>query len=303
MLITIIVPCFNQGRFLNETLQSIYEQTYTNWECLIIDDGSIDNSTEIAKQWQDKDNRFIYLYQENKGVSAARNKALKLAKGEWIQFLDADDFLEPNKIEFSLKTYNKDPNINFIVTNFRHFTINTNKTTEPFCQLKEEVFSLESLIYRWNDSFSLPIHCVLFKRELIENVFFPETLTAQEDWFFWVSVFKKNPICYFIDKPLVLYRTHKESRIKSKSIKNDQLEVYRIFESILTKKEYSRLSEVLLERSLKKAEIAGTNLKALKNSNTYQAGRMIKKILRGLGLLKVGRWIFQYVRTFKKPTH
>jgi len=303
MLVSIIIPCYNQGQFLDKTLQSVFMQTHTNWECIIIDDGSTDNSREVAGLWVNKDNRFQYHQIENSGVSAARNKALKMAKGDWIQFLDADDLLAATKLEDSLIAYNKDNNLNFISSNFRHFTHNSAETSPSFCKLGVEHFTFEKMIFEWNDTFSLPIHCVLLKKELTEKVFFPETLTAQEDWFFWVSVFKKTPRCHFIDEPLVLYRSHPESRIKSKSIIKDQLMVYRLFEKSLTSGEYKKLSEILIERYLKKTEKANRQVLALKQSNTYQAGLMIKKVCRSLGLLVLSRKCFQAIRKLKKKSH
>ena len=74
-----------------ESLASVANQTYTNWECIIVDDGSTDSSALIAKAWQEKDARFKYFYQENKRLSGARNTGLTLAQGDLIQFLDGDD--------------------------------------------------------------------------------------------------------------------------------------------------------------------------------------------------------------------
>src|SRR5687768_10004937 len=90
-LVSIIVPCFNQAEFLNETLQSVLSQTISDWECIIINDGSKDNSEEIALPWVDKDKRFKYLKQENRGVCAARNKGISEANGKYILPLDGDN--------------------------------------------------------------------------------------------------------------------------------------------------------------------------------------------------------------------
>lgn len=70
-LVSIIVPCYNKGKFLEECLQTILEQSYENWECIILNDGSIDNTEEIAIEWTKRDKRFKYVYQQNKGVSTA----------------------------------------------------------------------------------------------------------------------------------------------------------------------------------------------------------------------------------------
>lgn len=91
MTISIIVPCYNQGRYLDEAMTSLLAQTFKNWECIIINDGSTDNTEEVAQQWSSKDNRIKYMSQENAGVSAARNAAIRASAGEFILPLDADD--------------------------------------------------------------------------------------------------------------------------------------------------------------------------------------------------------------------
>ena len=101
-LISVIVPCYNQAQYLDECLQPVLDQTYTDWECIIVNDGSPDHTEEVAKKWLEKDNRFRYIYKENGGLSSARNAGIREAKGEWIQFLDSDDKI--NTISFELLT-------------------------------------------------------------------------------------------------------------------------------------------------------------------------------------------------------
>ena len=93
VLVSIIVPCYNQAHFLNESLDSVINQSYPNWECIIVNDGSPDNTEEIAKKWCKNDKRFQYLEKENGGLSSARNAGIKISKGEFILPLDADDIL------------------------------------------------------------------------------------------------------------------------------------------------------------------------------------------------------------------
>ena len=82
--VSIIVPCYNQAHYLDESLQSLLDQTYTNWECILVNDGSPDATEEIAKQWEARDSRFVYLYKENGGVSSARNLGIATAKADFI---------------------------------------------------------------------------------------------------------------------------------------------------------------------------------------------------------------------------
>ena len=97
--ISIIVPCYNQAQYLDECLQSVLEQTYENWECIIVNDGSPDDTEVVAKKWLEKDNRFQYLYKKNGGLSSARNAGIKQAKGVYIQLLDSDDLLQKDKLK------------------------------------------------------------------------------------------------------------------------------------------------------------------------------------------------------------
>ena len=107
-LISVIVPCYNQAQYLDECLQSVLDQTYTDWECIIVNDGSPDHTEEIAKKWVEKDTRFIYLSKENGGLSSARNAGIEIAKGEWILPLDADDKIGNLYLELGEKEFDKD---------------------------------------------------------------------------------------------------------------------------------------------------------------------------------------------------
>lgn len=97
-LVSVIIPVFNGGRFLNQAIESVLNQTYKNFEIIVVDDGSNDNSAEIAKSYCD----VIYIYQENRGVASARNNALSKVRGDFIAFLDADDFYPKDKLEIQI---------------------------------------------------------------------------------------------------------------------------------------------------------------------------------------------------------
>ena len=98
--ISIIVPVYKVEQYLRRCLDSIVAQTFTDWECILIDDGSPDNSGRICDEYAEKDKRFRVFHQENVGVSAARNKGLDEARGEWIGFVDSDDWIEKEMYEY-----------------------------------------------------------------------------------------------------------------------------------------------------------------------------------------------------------
>lgn len=300
-LVSIIVPSYNQGKFLDCCLSSIYNQTYTNWECIIVNDGSTDNTERIAKAWAAKDDRFQYFYKENSGVSAARNFALEKVKGYYIQFLDADDYLNKKKLELSFNSLNKSNNDKekLVITNFNMVTADFKKELPPYCKLQESLFNLENLIYKWNDIFSIPIHCGFFKSSLFKCIRFPEILTAQEDWIVWVEIFKLDVKAIFLDEPLVLYRKNPESRTKTKTLHDDQILAYEYFKKVLNEKEYDELTKVLISRYYKEQEIYKARLSQVKNSNVYQTGLMVKKLFKKAGLSGVSRKLFSFFLKFK----
>jgi glycosyltransferase involved in cell wall biosynthesis len=299
-LISIIIPCYNQAQYLDETLQSVLNQTYSDWECLIINDGSPDNTEEKAKIWEDKDSRFRYFCKDNGGVSSARNYGLAKAKGQFIQFLDSDDLLDKRKLELSLNRLDtSDEKVKLIISHFRMFTDDSSKTTIPFCNLNSQLFNFESVLYQWNETFSIPIHCGFFEASLFKNIRFPENLTAQEDWIVWVKIFKLDVQAIFVAEPLALYRQNPGSRMMTKSIFKDQMLAYEYFKTILTESEFYSLSKVLISRYYREQEVFKNRLNGVKNSKTYQTGLMIKKISKALMLLNFFKKIFPILLKLK----
>ena len=132
-LVSIIMPSYNTGKFIKETINSVIAQTYSNWELIIVDDCSTDNTDEIVKSIND--NRIIYLKNEtNSGAAISRNKALREAKGRWIAFLDSDDLWKNDKLEKQIK-FMKENNCYFSYTNYieidENGNINGKRVTGP----------------------------------------------------------------------------------------------------------------------------------------------------------------------------
>jgi len=245
MKISIIIPCYNQASFLEETCLSIINQTYSNWEVLIVNDGSTDNTEAISKKICDKDERFKYYLKENGGLSSARNYGLDRATGDYIQFLDSDDLLEPTKFEKSISK-NKD----LVICNFQ--MLENEKKTAPFCSLDVAEFTYESILVNWDVKFSIPIHCGLFSIKIIGDTRFNENLKAKEDWVFWLSCFKNNPKVSFINEILAIYRLHDSNMCKDKSHMEENSKVAYGFI-------YSTLSEKHKELFFKKIAVDFVN--------------------------------------------
>ena len=117
-LVSVIVPAYNVEPFLAETLASVQWQTYREFEVIIVDDGSTDRTSEIVQQFVEKDARFILLRQPNANMAAARNAALKQARGEWVAFLDADDAWLSEKLAAQLDLLEQAPRANLLFTDY-----------------------------------------------------------------------------------------------------------------------------------------------------------------------------------------
>ena len=278
--ISIIVPCYNQAQYLDEALQSVFEQTYQNWECIIVNDGSTDSTEKIARKWEAKDSRFLYFYKENGGLSSARNLGLDSAKGNYIQFLDSDDFLDTRKLELSLNELNSVGNKgnNIVISNFRMFTDSPNDSKSAFCNLLPELLNFRSVLLKWETIFSIPIHCGLFESGLFKGFRFPEELKAKEDWIMWLSLFQKEIKVSFIDKPLAYYRVHENSMTNSaKFMQENHLKAIVYIKNIIPENEYIEYLCFELYQKYSETEKLRTTIYNYQNSATYKMAQKIKE--------------------------
>lgn len=201
-VVSIIVPCFQQAEFLSETLDSVMEQTYTNWECIIVNDGSTDSTEEVAKRYVERDSRFKFLYQENKGTSAARNNAIKQSQREYLLPLDADDLIAPTYIEKAMEHFLRFPATKLVYCKADKFG------TESGCwQLPP--YQYDALA--WNNCI---FNSALFRYADYEEAggYNENMVHGNEDWDFWLALLKKDDIVFQIDEVLFHYRVKETSR-------------------------------------------------------------------------------------------
>lgn len=181
-LVSIIVPCYNQAQYLNEALQSVLDQTYTNWECIIVNDGSPDHTEEVAKRWVEKDARFVYLKKENGGLSSARNYGISYAKGKFILPLDADDKIATNYVELAVQSFQMDSSLKLVYCKAGKFG-----EEEGLWQLQP--FSLLDLA-----RFNMIFCSAVFRKEDWELVggYDEKMIYGLEDWEFWIAILKNG---------------------------------------------------------------------------------------------------------------
>jgi glycosyltransferase involved in cell wall biosynthesis len=204
-IVSIIIPCFNHGAFLKEAIDSVLNSTYKLVEIIIVDDGSTDNTSEVAAEIIRNNPGVSYFYQANQGPSCARNKGISLAKGKFILPLDADDKISHHYIENALDAIRNNPKIVLVYCNAEYFGLKAG-----LWNLKE--FSLKRLAVD-NMIFS----CALFRKEDWERVggYSSELIGGWEDWEFWISILKTGGNVHKLDLTGFFYRIHHCSRRKS----------------------------------------------------------------------------------------
>jgi hypothetical protein len=219
--VSIIIPCYKQAHFLPVTLASVQSQTLTDWECLIVDDGSPDETETVAKTWLGKDVRFRYLRKENGGLSSARNFGIHYAKGHFVQFLDSDDVILPKKLQIQVEQLADGPSHSLSFCDYtRGCADDIYKAPNPpapyLPPILDETTSIYELVADWETRLSIPAHCFLFNRVFFdEGIAFDEALTNHEDWDCWVRIFYKSRDIKFCPEKLAIYRYHAESMCRN----------------------------------------------------------------------------------------
>ncbi|MFC2109196.1 glycosyltransferase family 2 protein [Bacteroidota bacterium] len=209
-LVSILIPTYNRAALIHETLDSIIAQTYTTWECIVVDDGSTDNTKEILKEYARKDNRIQFYSRPSnrlKGANACRNYAYEMSKGSYIQWFDSDDLMHPEKLEIKINEI-KNTIFDFVV-----------------CEGIEYLGNVSNVIMKWNKIFSenvLEDHITgkvnfhtngpLFKRQFLENKkLFNETLLRKQEWEFYSRLLTLSTNYKPIYKALYYFRSHPNS--------------------------------------------------------------------------------------------
>lgn len=211
-LISIIIPTYNYGHRIEKALTSILEQEDLNTETVIIDDGSTDQTEVLVKAFQEKHPTFNlkYYIQLNKGVSVARNNGLKKANGDYVLFLDADDYLLPNSLRLFREAIFNFPEAGMIAAG--HLSCKEKRqivTSHPFKQ-KLTSSNEKNFLYYLRRKIALGAGSSIYQKKVFENIQFPESVKNGED----VSVFFQvlaTQICASISEPVVMHNKHKNS--------------------------------------------------------------------------------------------
>ena len=189
MKVSIITPCYNAANHIAATIQSIQQQTLSDWELLIVDDGSTDNSADIVRHAAAQDSRIKLIQKVNGGTASARKLGLEHAQGEYIQFLDADDQIEADKLLRQVELMDKE-GLQVSYTDWCYMNAQGEKE-----DLQGLNCHLTRLLAFWGTFGTLPIHCFLYRRDFLEqhHITFTTAIKEREDWDFHIQVYTARP--------------------------------------------------------------------------------------------------------------
>ncbi|HEY0173067.1 MAG TPA: glycosyltransferase family A protein [Pyrinomonadaceae bacterium] len=191
-LVSVVVPAYNYGHFLPQTLESLQAQTYPRWECIVVDDGSSDDTPEVMKAFADADRRVRYVRQENRGLGESRNTGIRHARGDYFQFLDADDTLEPLKFELQVGQLEASPGVDIVYGGVRYFTTENPGARRLSLWGPDEPWmpgvsgTKEVLLALVRDNV-MPVNAPLLRKSVVEEIgFFDKEPLGVEDWDYWL---------------------------------------------------------------------------------------------------------------------
>lgn len=206
-LVSVIIPCYNQAHFLEDCVGSLIKQTFPNWEAILVNDGSSDHTEELAKEFSQIDSRIQLLSQANEGLSGARNSGLKIAKGEFLLFLDSDDWLEKHCLQTFFEAINTNLNSSLFRAGYAY------RDRPGGAKLHEHIPHTNGLIFPQVLSSNIgPCHSILIRKKLARKIGeFDTKLKSCEDWDFWMRAGRLGAGIYSIPQVLVAYRYVKDS--------------------------------------------------------------------------------------------
>ncbi len=224
-LVSIITPAFNSALLIGATIESVQKQTYLNWEMwIVLDTGTKDNTSEVVRKYSDRDPRIhLVEIKDGRGISLARNRALLLAKGEFIAFLDSDDLWLPQKLEKQVR-FMRENNALFSCGGYRKISQDGSK--EGYLRLPPKIQTYSDILA--NNLISCPT--AMFNQAKLGKFQMKET--PHEDYILWLEIIKKAEKCFGLQEDLARYRVVENSRSMNVNRSGSRWNVYRQFEGL-----------------------------------------------------------------------
>jgi len=206
--VSVIIPAYNQGSYLAEAVESVLAQTYSNWEIIIVDDGSTDDTAVVAQSFSDA--RIRYVYQENRGLSGARNTGIRHANGQCLTYLDADDRFLAQKLELLVKKLQEDATLGFVAGQAVPIDEHGNQIGKVFKKRPPENPA------HWLLGNPLHVGSMMVRRSWQERVgYFDENLRSYEDWDMWLRLARAGCQMGWIPRSVSQYRFHRQQMTRN----------------------------------------------------------------------------------------
>jgi GT2 family glycosyltransferase len=212
-LVSIVIPCYKQAELVTDALESVVKQTYQKWECIVVNDGSPDNTSKVVRQFRANypDKEIKLLEVKNGGLSSARNRGIECSTGIYILPFDSDDRLHEDYLKRMVEELEKNPEISFVYCNRQDFGISNDAVSAV-------PFDFNQLIHG-----NILSYCSMYRRSVWEDANgYDESLTSYEDWNFWISAAKCGHIGLFVPEFLFYYRV-KEQSMYTEALERDPL--------------------------------------------------------------------------------
>lgn len=225
-LISIIIPAYNAEYFIEETIQSVQDQTYENWELIIVNDGSTDQTEKVALTKAESDSRIHLISIKNGGVSNARNSGIKKSKGNYIALLDADDLWQPNNLEFKMVALNQNDEIDWVFSDM--YEIDENSDIQGIAPEGTDINILDNILL-WNGEV-VPGPCsnIVLRKSCIQKVLFDTNLSTAADQDFCIQLVANGFKGLRIPEPLWKYRVLSNSMSRNISVmEKDHIKVFK----------------------------------------------------------------------------
>lgn len=210
------MPCYNQARFLPQTVESVVAQTLTDWECILVNDGSTDDTAEVARRLAERDRRIRCIMQENRGLAGARNRGIDESAGKYVQFLDSDDILLPRKLEKQVAALSQTEQLAISYCDYSNCDGDGKPLDAPHLYKPPEMDHndpLADMALRWESEMSIPPMCWLFDARFFSEmgIRFNENQRKHEDWDCWMRILATGPRLFYVPEKLVVYRRYSGS--------------------------------------------------------------------------------------------
>ena len=209
-LISVIIPVYNVEKYLNKCITSVVEQTYKNLEIIIVDDGSTDQSPEICDEWKKRDSRIQVVHSSNGGAGKARNTALDMATGDYVTFVDSDDYIAPQMYQVLLEQFYD--GIGIVECNYSMVYDDSEKFKEERKIYKIHTYSaMEAMYENINDHiFRQLIWNKMYRKDVIKGIYFPTGKKIDDEFWTYQAIGNASKLIY-IDQKLYAYRQQEQS--------------------------------------------------------------------------------------------